>query len=65
MSYKFTKVPSDTNPYDDRSVAVELLKTEATVDELLEVFSDFLSACGFAKYTLEVVDEALEEKLLK
>lgn len=59
MSYTFKKTVDLDNRFDNANVIFELPSNEQTVDDLLEVFADFLKGCGFSIGTL--VHETEEE----
>lgn len=43
--YKFIKTKKKQNPYD--IVDIEMMIDDATLDEMLENYGNFLRACGF------------------
>lgn len=56
MSYKFIKTRDEDNRYDNTDVVISF--DACTLDEMLEVFTEFLFACGYRpKGTLDFVEE--------
>jgi hypothetical protein len=47
MGYKFVKTLDPENEYDTSNITVEIPYNDITLDDLKEVFKDFVTACGF------------------
>lgn len=56
MSFKFIKEPDPDSPYSNAKITHEVLNPDATVDDLLQEFKEFLSGCGYGiDFTSELV----------
>lgn len=60
MSYKFIKTKSEDNQFDKTNVTIELPHNEVSLDDMFELFEDFLKACGFnLKGRVDIIEDEL------
>jgi len=62
MPYKFIKTPDPHNKYSIASIEISIDDDEITLDSLVEVFEEFVIACGFSRDSkLELVEKVTDE----
>lgn len=57
MAYKFIKTIDENNKHDIAEIQFTVPSNDVTSTELIELFEDFLKACSFGIYKLEIVQE--------
>lgn len=57
MGYKFIKTRDESNEFDTHGATIETDLNELTIRELLTMFEDFIKACGFGPYKLDIEEE--------
>lgn len=56
--YKFIKTKDPDNKFSITNVEIQTVHDELTITDLLEVFEDFLRACGYQfKGKLDIIDD--------